>query len=69
MKEGKQNDEDRRGMMVGGFITLGIGILFLLHNLDIIPDFDVLWPIIPIIVGISLIVGAVIKGKKPDQPE
>ena len=50
-------------MLIGGFITLGIGVLFLLHNLDIIPGFEVMWPIVPIIVGVSLILGAILKSR------
>ena len=58
-----QKHDDVRGMVIGGLITLGVGVLFLLHNLDIIPGFDVIWPIIPIIVGISLILGAIFKSR------
>ncbi|MGH9866631.1 MAG: LiaI-LiaF-like domain-containing protein [Candidatus Polarisedimenticolia bacterium] len=53
--------EDARGMLIGGLIVLGVGTLFLLHNLGIIPDMDVIWPLFPIIVGIALIVGALLK--------
>ena len=64
---GKKMEEDRRGMLVGGLITLGIGIIFLMVNLGILPDFGEMWPLIPIIVGISLIIGSFYKGKKSDE--
>lgn len=57
--------EDARGMMIGGIIVLGVGILFLLQELDLIPDLSVLWPIFPIIVGLALIVGSLLKMRKP----
>ena len=56
-----QRRDDARGMLIGGLIVLGVGVLFLLHNLGIIPDMDVVWPVFPIIVGIALIVGALLR--------
>ncbi len=64
-----KTDEDRRGMRVGGMITLGIGILFLLSNLHILPSIAKMWPMFPIIVGISLIIGSFFKNKKPDNSD
>lgn len=65
----KKMDEDSRGMLIGGLITLGVGIIFLLSNLDILPSIGEMWPMIPIIVGVSLIIGAFYKGKKSDKSE
>ena len=45
------------GKMVSGIILLGIGVLFLLNNFDVI-FIDESWPFILIIVGIALLVGA-----------
>ena len=45
-------------MLVGGLIVTGIGVLFLMEKLDLIPGIGDMWPIVPIIVGISLIVGS-----------
>jgi hypothetical protein len=63
------NDSDdadkRRGLVIGGLIVLGLGIFFLFAEmgwLDFI-DYD-MWPIILIIVGAALLVGAFIKPKK-----
>jgi hypothetical protein len=50
-------EKDLRGRMIGGIILTGIGLLFLLHNLNVI-DFGDSWPFILIIVGLSLLVGA-----------
>lgn len=65
----KEEKEDRHGMAIGGIIVLGIGILFLLSNLDIIPDIGKTWPLILVVVGIALLIGAVIKreSKKVDK--
>ena len=57
----ERKDDDRRGMLIGGLITLGIGLVFLLDELDVIPSIGRMWPIFPIIVGIALIVGAFLK--------
>lgn len=50
--------DDARGLMIGGFIVLGVGVFFLLRNFGIIPDLGTMWPIIPIIVGVAMLVGA-----------
>ena len=63
----KKMDADRRGLLIGGSITLGVGLLFLLSNLNILPDIGEMWPMIPIIVGISLIIGSFYKGKESDK--
>ena len=62
-------DESRRGMLIGGLITLGVGTIFLLVNLEILPNIGDMWPLIPIIVGISLIAGAFSKGNNPDKSD
>ena len=49
---------ESRGMLVGGLIVTGIGVFFLLSQLEIIPDVGDMWPIIPIIVGVALIAGS-----------
>jgi hypothetical protein len=62
--------EDRHGMVIGGLIVLGIGVIFLLSNLDIIPDLGRMWPLILVVIGIALLIGAVVKkekGKKEDE--
>jgi len=64
----KRREEERRGLLIGGLITLGVGLIFLLSNLEILPDIGEMWPLIPIIVGISLIIGSFYKGKKSDKP-
>ena len=63
-----RSHNDPRGMLIGGLIALGVGVLFLLRNLGFIPDFERMWPIIPIIIGVALIIGAVSRMRRPDQP-
>lgn len=63
----KKSEDDRRGMFIGGLIVLGIGLIFLLSNLEILPDIREMWPLILIVVGISLMIGSFYKGKKSDK--
>ena len=65
----KKTDEDRRGLLIGGMITMGVGLIFLLNNLGILPDIGEMWPLIPIVVGISLIVASFYKSKKLDHTD
>jgi len=67
--EKEEEKEDRHGMVIGGIIVLGIGVIFLLSNLDIIPHVGKMWPLILVVVGIALLIGAVIKRepKKSDK--
>jgi len=57
----KCEKEDRHGMVIGGLIVLGLGVVFLLANLEIIPDFGTMWPLILVVIGIALLIGAVVK--------
>lgn len=61
--------DDRRGMVIGGLIVLGLGVIFLLSNLRIIPDFGEMWPLILVVIGIALLVGAVMKKDKKGEKE
>ena len=65
----KKMESERRGMLIGGLITLGVGLIFLLINLDILPEMRDMWPMIPIIVGVALIIGSFYKDKKSDKSE
>ena len=55
--------------LTGGLIVLGLGCLFLLRNLHVIPGLEVYWPVILIIVGVAMIVGALFRGQKPSEPQ
>ena len=61
--------EDRHGMVIGGLIVLGLGVVFLLANLEIIPDFGTMWPLMLVVVGIALLIGAVVKKEKKEEAE
>lgn len=56
--------DDRSGSVIGGFIVLGMGVIFLLVELDVIPDLGKMWPLILVVIGIALLVGAVMKREK-----
>jgi Domain of unknown function (DUF5668) len=64
-----RKDSDWRGGVIGGVIMLGVGTLFLLSNLELIPDIHVMWPVIVMIVGLALILGSLRKGRKPDRTQ
>ncbi len=63
----ERKPQDRSGQMIGGFIVLAVGVIFLLHNFGLIPSIGRLWPVIPIIVGIGLIIGALKKASNKDE--
>jgi hypothetical protein len=65
----KKAEEERRGLLIGGSITLGVGLIFLLINFGVFPDIGRMWPMFPIIVGIALIIGSFYKSKKADKSE
>lgn len=50
--------KDERSRLVGGIIVAGIGMIFLLSNLDVIPRIGRMWPLILVVVGFALLVGA-----------
>jgi len=65
--EKKKEKDDVTGMLIGGIIVTGIGLLFLLSNMGILPRFGELWPVIMIIVGIALVIGAFTKKKNIEK--
>lgn len=56
--EKKEKRGRGKGSITAGFILVGMGLLFLLSNLNIIPDLEETWPLILIIVGAALLIGA-----------
>lgn len=56
--------KDSRGSLIGGIILIGVGFIFLLSNLGIIPDIGSMWPLFLIIVGIAVILGGSKRIKK-----
>ena len=53
-----EEKDDRHGKLIGGIILIGIGLVFLLSNWEIIPDFSESWPIVIIVIGVALLLGA-----------
>ena len=60
----------RSGNIIWGVILIGMGTLFLLMNLDILPDMSDMWPVVIIIVGLALTIGAFVRKDKmtAEQP-
>lgn len=57
---------DRSGLLISGSILIGMGVLFLLITLDVIPGWRYIWPVVIIIVGLSLIIGSLAREKKKE---
>lgn len=57
-EEKKKKKDKTKGTITAGFIMVGIGFVFLLSNLNIIPDLGEMWPLFLIIVGAALLIGA-----------
>lgn len=51
-------DHSKKGAFTGGIILLGIGLIFFLSNLNIIPDIGDSWPLFLIVIGIAMLYGA-----------
>lgn len=56
--------KDSRGSLIGGIILIGVGFIFLLSNLGIIPHIGSMWPLFLIVVGIAIILGGSRRIKK-----
>jgi phage shock protein C len=56
--------EKKNRKSVGGLILIGIGVIFLLHNFNFFPWFDIekLWPVILIVIGIAMLIRQSQKG-------
>ena len=64
-----EEKNDRHGKLIGGIILIGIGLVFLLSNWEIIPDFSESWPIVIIVIGVALLLGARRKGEEKKATE
>lgn len=62
--ETREHGESNTSLLIGGSIMLGLGTMFLLINLHILPDWGDIWPLILIIVGVALIIGSFSKKKQ-----
>ena len=47
-----------RGKLTGGIILLGIGLIFFLSNINLLPDIEDSWPLFLIVIGIAMLYGA-----------
>jgi hypothetical protein len=54
-------------MRFAGLIVTGIGIFFLLEELDLIPHLGKMWPVIPIIVGLAMLISSFGGGISDDE--
>lgn len=65
-EEKKKKKDKTKGSITAGFILVGVGLVFLLDNLDIIPSLGETWPLFLIIIGASLLIGA-LRDKKDQE--
>jgi hypothetical protein len=63
----KKKKDKGKGSITAGFILVGIGLVFLLDNLDIIPSLGETWPLFLIIIGAALLIGALRDKKTTDS--
>ena len=61
MEQEARDKQGQKGMIVSGLIVLGMGVLFLANEMGWIPGLHRTWPLILIVVGLALIMGAVFK--------
>jgi putative Mn2+ efflux pump MntP len=61
-----KKQKDPRGKMISGIILLGLGVLFLLNNLDVI-YFEESWPFILILVGLAMLIGAMFRNRDSES--
>ena len=67
MSNGEKKKRDKsKGSVTAGFILVGIGLVFLLSNLGMIPSLGETWPLFLIIIGASLLIGALRDKKSQD---
>lgn len=62
-----ERKDERRGMITGGLILVGLGFIFLLGSLNLV-NWDVLWPGILIVIGLALLAGGALKCRPPSTP-
>ncbi len=65
-EEKKKKKDKTKGSITAGIILVGIGFVFLLSNLGIIPSLGETWPLFLIIIGASLLIGA-LRDKKEQE--
>nr|MBN2278395.1 hypothetical protein [candidate division Zixibacteria bacterium] len=58
--------KDHHGHVTGGIILIGLGIIFLMINFDIMPGIEKSWPVIIIIVGLALILKGFFENRKSE---
>lgn len=59
----------QKGSLTAGIILTGIGLIFLLANAHIIPRMSHSWPLILIVVGAALLVGAMRDNRQPPSSD
>jgi uncharacterized membrane protein HdeD (DUF308 family) len=62
----QHQESDRHWNLIGGIIVLGVGLVFLLSNLRVIPDLVRMWPLLLVVVGVALLIGALLGRDKRD---
>lgn len=61
MSDNSGTHKKDHGRYTGGFILIGLGLIFLLSNLNLIPGLHRTWPLFLIVIGAALVFGALRK--------
>ncbi|HWO56389.1 MAG TPA: DUF5668 domain-containing protein [bacterium] len=68
-EEQSKKGNHSKGSLTAGFILVGVGLVFLLSNLNVIPDLGETWPLFLIIIGASLVLGALRDRRSSDTQD
>ena len=65
-----RNEKDKdtvQGRLTAGLILTGLGLVFLLSNINVIPPIEDSWPLFLVVVGGALLFGAMRDRKKRED--
>ncbi len=62
-------EDKNNGNLFLGILLIGLGLLFLLHNYVLWFDWDKLWPVLLIVLGLGILLSGKSKEKDTDEPE
>ena len=64
MSKTKTTGKKKRRPIISGFFWLLLGLFLLGQSYDVIPSLENSWPILIIILGLAILLGTVVRGRK-----
>jgi hypothetical protein len=64
MSKATTTKKHKRRPIISGFFWLLLGLFLLGQSYDLIPSLEDSWPILIIILGLAILLGTVVRGKK-----